>query len=263
MKPSEPSKIRSTRNARAVSLSAPHEFVREHHRRIARVLAALDGEVLRQHACYFAGGTCMALRFGEYRESVDMDFLVSDALGYRALRELLTGPQGLSAITQTGAIALVQAKEWRADQYGLRTALRVDDAIVKFEIVREGRMVLETPKPTDQICGVSNITLLDMATSKLLANSDRQASSSVYSRDLIDLAMMQASPTLLRQALQKAQGAYGSSVQRDLLVAIERMQNQPLWLGQCLKAMHMDAPKAVVWQHIIRLRRSLRILLEA
>ncbi len=49
-------------------------FERPHHRRIARVLSALDGDLLREVNCLFGGGTAMALRFGEYRESVDMDF---------------------------------------------------------------------------------------------------------------------------------------------------------------------------------------------
>jgi hypothetical protein len=53
-------------------------FERLHHRRIARVLSALNGQFLREANCLFGGGTAMALRFGEYRESVDMDFLVSD-----------------------------------------------------------------------------------------------------------------------------------------------------------------------------------------
>ena len=46
------------------------------------MLAALHGDTLRQHGCLFGGGTCIALRYGEYRESVDIDFLVSDAAGY-------------------------------------------------------------------------------------------------------------------------------------------------------------------------------------
>lgn len=52
-------------------------FEREHHQRIAKDLQALDGELLRSLGCLFGGGTCIALRYGEYRESVDIDFLVS------------------------------------------------------------------------------------------------------------------------------------------------------------------------------------------
>jgi len=41
------------------------------------VLQALDADALASHACLFGGGTAMALRYGEYRESFDIDFLVS------------------------------------------------------------------------------------------------------------------------------------------------------------------------------------------
>ena len=40
-------------------------FERPHHRRIARVLSALDGDLLREANCLFGGGTAMALRFGD------------------------------------------------------------------------------------------------------------------------------------------------------------------------------------------------------
>ncbi|MBM3349738.1 MAG: nucleotidyl transferase AbiEii/AbiGii toxin family protein, partial [Betaproteobacteria bacterium] len=30
------------------------------------------------HQCFFGGGTAITLRHGEYRESVDIDFLISD-----------------------------------------------------------------------------------------------------------------------------------------------------------------------------------------
>jgi hypothetical protein len=38
------------------------------------VLESLDADLLKQHNCFFAGGTAIALRYGEYRESVHMDF---------------------------------------------------------------------------------------------------------------------------------------------------------------------------------------------
>ena len=40
----------------------------------------------------------------EYRESMDIDFLVSDRLGYQALRHLLTGAQGINAIVRAGMV---------------------------------------------------------------------------------------------------------------------------------------------------------------
>lgn len=58
-------------------------FERPHHLRIAHVLQALNGPLLREHCCLFGGGTAIALRYGEYRESVDVDFLVSHKDGWR------------------------------------------------------------------------------------------------------------------------------------------------------------------------------------
>lgn len=107
-------------------------FERPHHRRIAAALEALDAEVLATNVCLFGGGTAVALRYGEYRESVDIAFLVSRVEGYRHLRQRLTGPDGIRAITRAGH-ALSQTREVRADQYGIRTMLKVDGADTRPE----------------------------------------------------------------------------------------------------------------------------------
>ena len=231
------------------------QFERAHHQRIAHVLSALDGTTLRQHGCLFGGGTCIALLYGEYRESVDIDFLVSDAAGYRELRQLLTGPNGLAAITRANAMPLVALRDIRADQYGIRTQVQMDGQAIKFEIVREARIALEQAGDADSICGISTLTRLDLATSKLLANSDRQADDGVFSRDVIDLAMMGLPLPTLRAALEKAQQAYGPSVARDLGKAIDRLQNRSGWLERCMQVMAMHLPKAVLWQKVRALRR--------
>ena len=231
-------------------------FERPHHQRIAHVLASLDSAVLRQHGCLFGGGTCIALQHGEYRESVDIDFLVSDVAGYRELRQLLTGPHGLAAITHPHALPLITLREIRADQYGIRTQVQMDGQAIKFEIVREGRIALAPPGPEDVVCGVSTLTSLDLAASKLLANSDRQADDGVFSRDVIDLAMMELPLPALRAALAKAQEAYGAAVERDLSKAIDRIQHRTGWLERCMQAMAMQGiAKALVWKRIRALRR--------
>lgn len=231
------------------------QFERPHHQRIAHVLSALDGATLRQHGCLFGGGTCIALRYGEYRESVDIDFLVSDAAGYRELRQLLTTPAGLAPITHAQAMPLVVLREIRADQYGIRTMVQMDGQAIKLEIVREARITLEPPQADDSVCGVSTLTRLDLATSKLLANSDRQADDGVFSRDVIDLAMMGLPLSTLRAALAKAEQAYGTSVSRDLSKAIDRLKNRQGWLERCMQVMAMQLPKAVLWQKVRTLRR--------
>lgn len=234
-------------------------FERPHHQRIAHVLAALDGGALAQHACWFGGGTCIALRFGEYRESVDIDFLVSDPAGYRELRQLLTGLDGLAPITRQGAMPLELLREVRADQFGIRTQVRMDGYAIKFEIVREARIELQAPGPQDLLCGVGTLTALDLAASKLLANADRQADDGVFSRDVIDLAMMNLTLPQLRAALEKATEAYGAAITKDLAKAIDRLQNRQGWLERCMQVMAMNMPKAVLWQKIRRLRQVLPV----
>jgi Nucleotidyl transferase AbiEii toxin, Type IV TA system len=236
----------------------PHSarmFSRSHHQRIAHVLASLDGALLREHGCLFGGGTCVALRYGEYRESVDVDFLVSDPAGYRALRRLLTSARGINAIVRTGALPLLSARELRADQYGIRTALKMDGHAIKFEIVREARFELEAPGLLDEVCGVGTLTPLDLATSKLLANADRQGDDGVFSRDVIDLAMMRLRLPMFRKARAKAELAYGEAVATDLGKAIERLQTRRGWLERCMEAMAMTIPKVVLWQNIRALHR--------
>lgn len=232
-------------------------FERPHHRRIARVLSVLDGDLLREANCLFGGGTAMALRFGEYRESVDMDFLVSDLNSYRRLRQLLTGEAGFAGLLRPDGEKFRLAREVRADQYGIRTTLLVDDLPIKFEIVLEGRIELAAASGKDQVCGISTLTALDMATCKLLANSDRWSDDSVFSRDVIDLAMMSPALPLLRKALLKAQGAYGEAIARDRERAIERLQNRQDWLERCMLVMAISLPKAALWSKIRALRRVL------
>jgi hypothetical protein len=220
-------------------------------------LYALDGPLLRENKCLFGGGTLIALRYGEYRESVDIDFIVSDLAGYRTLRQLLTGPRGIAAIVRRDAMPLKEARELRADQYGIRTALMVGERPIKFEIVLEGRIELAAPTPNDEVCGIATLTPLDMVTGKLLANSDRWADDAAFSRDLIDLAMMSPTRGLLREAVAKAENAYGNSILQDLEKAIDQMQNREGWLERCMLAMAMNLPKAQIWERIRVLRRIL------
>ena len=229
-------------------------FEREHHRRVASVLQALDARLLHAHQCLFGGGTALALRYGEYRESVDIDFLVSHREGYRALRQLLSGKAGLQAICRAGidpAPLFTQSREVRADQYGIRAMLRVADVEIKFEIVLEARITLDAPGADDLVCGVATLTPLDAAASKLLANSDRWRDDAVLCRDLIDLALMAPPKALLRQAIVKAQGAYGASIEADLRQAIQTLRERPHRLDHCMQAMRMTTlPKALLWKRI-------------
>ncbi len=228
-------------------------FRREHHIRIASILQSLNTELLDQSCCLFGGGTAIVLARGEYRESVDIDFVVSNKIGYQKLRNILiTG--GINSITREG-MHLNTTREIRADQYGIRTMLDVGGIEIKFEIILEARIELDPSVDSERICGVSTLTSNDMATTKLLANSDRWSDSAVNSRDLIDLAMIGLSKRELQKAIQKAETAYGESIKRDLEKAIVALANDKGKLEKCMTALRIDTiPKAVLWKHIRGLR---------
>lgn len=232
-------------------------FEREHHRNVALVLQTLDPSVLAQHHCYFGGGTAMALRYGEYRESVDIDLLVSDLPGYRALRQMLGGSHGLAPLVRPG-MQLELARELRADQYGLRTHVQCGNSLIKFEIVLEGRIVLTAPGDQDRICGVLSLAPVDLAAEKLLANADRWADDVVFSRDIVDLAMQRADKKLLEAACAKAETAYGASVRQALARAVQALHARPHRLEECMQALRVTSvSRAQLWQAIRRLGRAL------
>ncbi len=228
-------------------------FEREHHVRIAAILQAIDPQALANKGCLFGGGTAIALAHGEYRESIDIDFLISDLNGYRDLRQSLTQSRGLTAITRQGS-TIQLARELRMDQYGIRTMIVMDGTQIKFEIGFEARIDLELPKANDRICGIASLTRLDMATTKLLANADRFADDAVFSRDLIDLAMIDAPNKTFAQAIAKAREAYGDSIEQCLTKAIARLRERPGRLEACMTALKINRiPKALLLKRIKRL----------
>lgn len=228
-------------------------FNREHHQKIHQVLQALDARFLEQYHCYFGGGTAIVLRRGEYRESVDIDFLVSDIAAYRELRKQLQDPQVLEHLFGIGRGPLIKLPEVRADQYGVRTRLPLANDGIKFEIVFEARILFELPGPDDVVGGVSTLTEVDLAASKLLANVDRWADAGVFSRDIIDLAMLDLRKREWHMALSKAEAAYGNAVVRDVHKAVASLQNYPDRLSSCLAALAVDVPAALMLDRLKRL----------
>ncbi|MGL5824763.1 MAG: nucleotidyl transferase AbiEii/AbiGii toxin family protein [Nocardioides sp.] len=206
----------------------------------------LDAPLLAQHNCWFGGGTAIVLANGEFRESVDIDFLVSDQQSFRELRQLVRD-RGLGALA-TRDLAL--GRQPSVDGYGIRASVLVAGAVIKFEIIHEGRVDLDTPSPGNEICGVRILTRTDQVASKLLANDDRWADTSTFSRDLIDLAMMKPDTAALESGARKAVDAYGKTVDQSLNNAVARLHERPHRLDHCIRALKIDAPRAVVWQSI-------------
>ena len=64
-------------------------FSNPHHQRIYKILQSLNAPLLKQHECYFGGGTAIVMQLNEFRESEDIDFLCASAEGYRELRNVV------------------------------------------------------------------------------------------------------------------------------------------------------------------------------
>ena len=229
-------------------------FQREHHRRIAHLLEQLDAELLRRHHCLFGGGTAIALRYGEFRESVDIDCLVSDRDGYRELRQMIRREGSLKTLWRIDGLPLQEEREPLADQYGIRARVIADHVAIKFEIVLEGRVALESPGPDDLVSGMACLTLGDMACSKLLANSDRWNDDSTFSRDVLDLANLPVSKALLEGAIAKAEEAYGDAIRIDLAKALDRLKERDGWLNRCRASLAIEEPRALLWQKLSNLQ---------
>ena len=209
-------------------------FKREHHRRIHGLLKSLNGSLLEQAQCYFGGGTAIVLLLGEYRESLDVDFLCESTEGYRTLRNTIYN-DGLSALFQSD---IEQLRETRTDQYGIRTVLNVEGVPIKFEIIKEGRISLAGAINTS--LGVPVLTRTDMYVETLLANTDRGADVATLSRDIIDLSMMISEwGEIPEAAWSKAQSAYGDSVKRAFVQAFNRISDAD-YLQSCARKMAME-----------------------
>ncbi len=209
-------------------------FKRTHHQMIEKLLHCFDVEFLAAANCYFGGGTAIVLALGEYRESVDVDFLCASKLGYRALRNTVTS-QGLGNLLKNPVKHL---RDVRSDLYGIRTFLEIDSTPIKVEFISEGR--IELSGDGQAICGVPTLSTVDMFAEKLLANADRGLDKSLFSRDMIDLAMMiSAWGTIPPAAWNKVHEAYGASVDRAFREAATMLLD-PIYLSNCLKRMHMD-----------------------
>ena len=183
-------------------------FKHERHARIWQTLLRADLWLLAENKVFFAGGTCIALFYGEHRESEDMDFLC-DADHYGAFRNTVI-QKGLHSVFP-GA-----QPEMRADRYGIRG--RVDG--IRLEIVLDSRMPIDGEKHESGILVASPECL---TAQKLLANSDRGMEAATLHKDIIDLAMLYGnSPGSFERAYNMAYTAYKDSVAKDFSSALQR-----------------------------------------
>lgn len=209
-------------------------FERPHHQRIAKLLKAFEPVLLQRANCYFAGGTAISLALGEYRESVDVDFLCADIAGYRVLRSALAGGTFGSLVT----VPLAYTREVRTSRDKVSAFVEVDDVPIKVEFVLEGRIAVGGA--FSPMLGVPVLSHEDLYAEKLLANADRGMDRSVRSRDLIDLgAMIMHWGPIPDAAWEKAIAAYGESVRESYEKARVLIRDER-YFRSCIDAMSMD-----------------------
>ena len=193
----------------------------------------MDGPFLERCHCYFGGGTAVVLLHGEYRLSLDVDFLCNDTDGYRCLRTA-AAERGPHAFFGVEARAL---RDFRIDQYGLRTMLDWNGQRIKFEIVREARISLTGHMHPD--LGIPILSITDQIAEKLLANADRSNDPVFGYRDAIDLGhLVQAAGGIPADALRKVEAAYGTDIGNKLAKALQALAD-PVCIGRAAEALQM------------------------
>ncbi|WP_217575925.1 nucleotidyl transferase AbiEii/AbiGii toxin family protein [Mesorhizobium sp. GbtcB19] len=196
-------------------------FGKPEHKVIAEALGLMDRDFLTANQCWFGGGTAIVMKLGEYRRSLDLDFLCADAGGYRELRTRAS-ELGVRAFFPGPVEA---ARDFQIDQYGLRTVVRLREQPIRFEVVREGRIDLRGH--FDEDLGIPALVPADMFAEKLLANADRCQDRAVAYRDAFDLGMLiKTYGKIPADALDKAQAAYGPDIQRKVIWVVDKLRDK-------------------------------------
>lgn len=211
-------------------------FRLDYHKKILAILESLNSSLLKESKAYFGGGTLLALDFGEYRWSKDVDFICPiSASGYKNLRTVIFdgGYEALFSKSDTIQIGGYPT----TDQYGIRMLIEVDSTPIKTEIIAEVRFELDPPR-YPKWSPVACLTLNDCFTSKLLSNSDRYMDDSVEGRDLIDLAVLRLQSPIPQNAIEKAEKAY--EVIRPLKEAIKRFQEREEYREKWFSNLQVD-----------------------
>jgi Nucleotidyl transferase AbiEii toxin, Type IV TA system len=194
------------------------DFEIGHHQLIYQVLESLNCDFLSECRAYFGGGTLISLDLGEYRTSNDIDFICALGSDYRKLRNAISDRNPRILLKDNSDLEI---ERFTADQYGIRMAIVIDRIPIKTEIIAEARFDLDSPRQPSW-SPVECLSISDCFTSKLLANADRYADPSVYSRDLIDLAFLRNELPIPPLAIEKAEAAY--RVMSPLTAALTKFQ---------------------------------------
>ncbi|MEX3629730.1 MAG: nucleotidyl transferase AbiEii/AbiGii toxin family protein [Burkholderia sp.] len=213
-------------------------FNRRHHQNIIGILQKLDADLFERAGCYFGGGTAIVLATNEYRESVDIDFLIASPDGYRQIRSLVSD-HDINKLAKGEPIPLL--RDVRKDRDKISTVISAGEGErpIKLELVLESRI----PLTGQHVPGIPVPTLsrVDLYAEKLLANSDRWGDASVMYRDAIDLAMMLDQwGQIPQEAIEKASHVYGKAAVSDVRKVTDYLSSNEAALVKALASMGMD-----------------------
>lgn len=214
-------------------------FKHEHHRKLLSVLHRLRPEIVEACGLVFAGGTALAMEYGEYRLSRDLDFLAAGE-GYRHARGVLFDGGARALFRSTEAESVFSVGEARRDAYAIRFPIHIGPDTIKMEIIHEARIALDEPRRLESL-PVPLLTVEDQFAEKVLANADRGLDRALRSRVLIDLGALGAhheAPSFL-SGLDKATVVYPEAIAalHRTLVAF----NVSAYRAECFDAHRIDA----------------------
>ena len=210
------------------------------HDSILLILQSLNRDFLRETGICFGGGTLISLMCDEHRLSQDIDFLTTSS-GYRQLRRAIADDSYGAIFSETSQLKFPRLIQ--ADGYGIRFPIEVEQHTIKFEIIAESRIELDSPSYPDW-SPVPCLSLVDCWVEKLLANADRWSDEGTRARDLIDLSVLRLATSLLSTAVSKAETAYG--VISPLTKAVVKFQASSDWRYQCYQSLAIDKPSKII-----------------
>jgi len=130
----------------------------------------------------FGGGTRITMELGEYRESVDIDFLCPDIQSYRAVRTQMRVRSLGTLIHEPFDFA----RDILVDRYGVRTVIKLNGTGIKLAFLNCSAHRLKSTEHSP--FPVPSIDRQSCYITKVLAHTDRSATQ--HSTDFIDLLMM-------------------------------------------------------------------------
>jgi predicted nucleotidyltransferase component of viral defense system len=213
------------------------------HNQILQILEAVNHDFFQECSAFFGGGTMLALEYGEYRLSRDIDFLCPYGEAFSRLRRGVfdQGYEALFDLDKCHGISF--PRDIRTDRDGVRFAVQMGETILKFEIVAEGRITFESPSQP-KWSPVACLSLVDQIAEKLLATGDRWADGAISSRDLIDLSILKQKTAFPEAAISKAEAAYPTV--EPLKRAILAFQAKPSYRLQCYERLQIEVPAVVI-----------------